>query len=524
MKLSATGERWAIATPHSPATLAGADAFERGGNAVDAALAAAIMLAVSYPQSTGIGGDLFALVQRPSGEVIAINASGRSPAALNVAGALAAGGGRVPGRGPLSITTPGTASGWEAIYSQGAVLPWADAFIVGISAADLGVETPSVLARALASEADLLAADEGLASIFFGEGRPLTEGEVFRQPALARTLDRIAGSGAAQMYEGEVGTALVEGLRALGSPISLDDLRSHRAELGSPLRARYRDLDVLVAPPNSQGFAMLEMLLAIERLEIDPDPFGTDAGALALTIRAAGADRDRHLADPGRMRIHPSELLDDGHIAAICDNVRSGVPRAGDPGAVAGGGDTVALVTADAEGNAVSLIQSLYRSFGSAILEPRTGIVAHDRAACFTALPGHPNELAPGVRPAHTLMPVLALRGGRPAIVAGTMGGHAQAQIDAMTLIRIVDMGLSPAEAVAMPRWLSAGLEPEDAGPIVISEDQVPRQVLGRLRAAGFDVLKSEDGGAGHAQAISITGSALTAGSDPRADGGALAS
>jgi gamma-glutamyltranspeptidase len=523
MQLSAKGDRWAIATPHSLATRAGADAFDRGGNAVDAALAAAITLAVSYPQSNGLGGDLFALVQRPSGEVIAINASGRSPAGLDVADALAAGGGRVPERGPLSITTPGTASGWEAVHAQGAALPWADAFIAGISAADAGVEVPSALARALESDAELFAADQGLASVFFNEEVPLTDGDVFRQPALARTLERLAGSGTALLYGGDIGSALVEGLRELGCPITLDDLRDHRADLGSPLRARYRDMDVMVVPPNSQGFALLEILLAIERLGIDPDPFGTDAGALALTIRAAGADRDRHLADPSRMRIHPSELLDDGHIAAICDDVRGGGATVGQ-GAVPGGTDTVALVTADADGNAVSLIQSLYKSFGSGILEPQTGIVVHDRAACFSPVPGHPNELTPGVRPAHTLMPVLAQRAGRPVIVAGTMGGHAQAQIDAMTLIRIVDLGLPPAEAVAMPRWLSAGLEPEGAEPMVIAEEQVPRQVLGRLAAAGFDVRASEDGRAGHAQAISITGSAMTAGSDPRADGGALAS
>ena len=525
MELASTGTDWAIASPHTLATQAGAVAFERGGNAIDAALAAATTLAVSYPQACGVGGDLFALVQRPSGEVVAINASGRAPKGTDIRAARSAGNGQMPRKGPLTVTVPGAVSGWEALHNQGATLPWKDAFSQAIAFAHGGVVISRGLAASLAADEGSKAADPGLGAIFFPDGLALSIGELFRQPALGETLLAIAAQGSSALYEGEVGRRFVEGLRAVGCPISAEDLEAHRADLLSPLRGRYRDLDVLVVPPNSQGFVLLEILAAVERLGIDPDPFGPDAAALALVLRAAATDRDLHLSDADRMRIHPSTLLEDGHIAALCDDVRRGTVDPAPPPGPSGGSDTAALVTADSQGHAVSLIQSLYEGFGSGILEPLTGIVAHNRGACFSLEPGHPNELAPGVRPAHTLMPVLAQREGRPFIVAGTMGGHAQPQINAMTIVRALDLGLSPGDAVAAPRWLSAAMEPEVAEPYVVAESGVPAATLEALSRGGFRVEATPtDGSTGHAHMILITEEGLQSGSDPRADGSALAS
>jgi gamma-glutamyltranspeptidase/glutathione hydrolase len=312
-------------------------------------------------------------------------------------------------------------------------------------------------------------------------------------------------------------------------PITDADLAAHTADLASPLRGRYRDLDVLVSPPPSQGFVLLEALAAIERLEADPDPAGTDVGILARVVTAASADRDRHLADPDAMTVHVSALLDDGHIAALCDSVRAGSTRhvsSNRPGGSPGDGDTIALVAADADGWGVSLIQSLYSGFGSGILEPATGLILHDRGGCFTLQRGHPNELAPGKRPAHTLMPVAIQRAGTLAGLAGTRGGHGQPQIDLMTLVRGFDLGMDPADAVSAPRWLVGGMEPLLDDPWVLCESDLPPTVIEQLSAAGFRIGSTgpRDRALGHAMLLRLEDGTLQAASDPRSDAGALAS
>jgi gamma-glutamyltranspeptidase/glutathione hydrolase len=525
MDLSATGSRWAIATPHTTATRAGADAFEAGGNALDAALAAATTLAVVYPQMCGVGGDLFALVARAEQpEIVAINSSGAAPAAIDP-DRVRSEFGTMPQRGPFTITVPGAVAGWRALCDQGARFDWERHFATAIACAHDGVPVSPGLAESLAWSPEL-AADPGIGQVFFPGGGPLREGDLLRQPALAATLEAIASAGPGAMYGGEVGRRYAEGLRAAGSPIALEDLAAHRADLVPPLVGRYRDLDVRVVPPNSQGFVLLEILAAIERLGIDPDPLGPDAAAIGLAVAAARADRDRHLADPRAMRVHAGTLLDDGHLAALTDAVREAHTAIRPPSPHAPHhGDTIGLVTADADGNAVSLIQSLYDGLGSGILEPSTGIVGHSRGAQFVLDPEHPNVLAPRKRPAHTLMPALAHRGDRPAFVLGTMGGHGQPQINATNLIRLADLGQGAAEALAGPRWLVGGLDEGDDR--VVAEHDVPQRVLEDLKAAGFEVetVPGPSGEVGHAHAIRVRpDGTFEVGSDPRADGGAMAS
>ena len=285
-----------------------------------------------------------------------------------------------------------------------------------------------------------------------------------------------------------------------------------------------------VVPPNSQGFTLLEILSAIERLGLDPDPLGSDAGALALVAAAASRDRDRHLADADAMVMHLSTLLDGGHIAAICDEVRGSTPpRTGDAaaGRPPGSGDTIALVVSDRRGWAISLIQSLYDDFGSGILEPSTGIVAQNRGACFSIDPHHPNAMAPGKRPAHTLMPVLGHRAGQLAAVSGSMGGHSQPQINAMSILRAFDLGMPPEEALEAPRWVVPWTEPSDADRSVIAEGDTPAATLASLAEAGFRVHVGDDhdSAVGHAHLIvRDSRGVFEVATDPRADGGALAS
>ncbi len=510
-------------------------AFERGGNALDAALAAAVTLAVSYPHNCGVGGDLFALIQRPEGDVIALNASGRAPSGVDPRALHERYGTQMPDFGPDSVTVPGAVSVWSALHAEGARLPWSEAFGGAIAIAHGGVTVSRSLADTLAESAERLAADPGLSAVFLGsDGMALPQGSTFRNPALGTTLEEIATAGPAALYGGSLGERYASGLHALGVPISIGDLASHRADILPPLIGRYRDLDVRVVPPNSQGFALLQMLALIERLGIDPDPFGPDAGTLGLAFAAANRDRDRHLAAAETLRVHPSTLIDDGHLAGLADEVRDavaararpidGLPGDASPANRHHGGDTIALVAADAEGWAVSLIQSLYDGFGAGIMEPRTGIVAQDRGACFTLEPDHPNRIEPGKRPAHTLMPVLVHRDGVLAAVAGSMGGAQQPQINAGNLIRTFDLGMAPYEAIASARWT---VWEGDDGPLAWAEGLVPTAAIERLGAAGFRVhhLADMDEAVGHAHLVVVRpDGTFEVGTDPRADGGALAS
>jgi gamma-glutamyltranspeptidase len=524
--VAADGARWAVAAPDPRAAEAAARAFEAGGTAVDAALHAATTLAVVYPHQCGAGGDLFALVQNPDGKVVAIDASGRAPSRADPDAVRRAHGEIVPSRGPASVTIPGAVRGWEALHTQGASLPWASAFEAPVAAALDGFDVSRDLSIALANVAEELGADPVFAETFLRDGPP-AEGTRITQPALGAALGVIAERGADGLYRGPLAARLAEGLREAGVPLEPHDLERQTAELVPPIRGRYRDLDVLVAPPPSQGFVLLESLEAVERLGTDPDPLGAGAGTLALIAAAAATDRDRHLADPDAMELHVSALLDDGHLAALADAVRAGVPGRGHgrPGGT-GDGDTVAVMTADADGWAVSLLQSLYDTFGSGIVEPATGLVLHDRAACFSLSRGHPNELAPGKRPAHTLLPVAVQRDGRLVAVTGTRGGHGQPQIDLQTIVRCFDLGLVPADVLTAPRWLVGGMEPLDRDPWVVAEADVPDRAIDAIAAAGFriDRVAERDRALGHAMLVRIDGDGLHAASDPRSDVGALAS
>jgi gamma-glutamyltranspeptidase/glutathione hydrolase len=523
MELSAAGERWALATPHALATEAGAVAFERGGNALDAALAAAVTLAVVYPHMCGVGGDLFALIQRPDGQTIALNASGRAPAGVDVDAVRSRHGDRLPAHGPDVITVPGAVSGWDLLHREGGLLPWADAFTPGIAYAHGGVAVSRSLAATLDELAPAVTADPGLAAVFAPAGAPLDLGDPFVQPDLGATLQTLAAYGPAALYGGDVGRRLADGLAPLGAALTLEDLQAHRADLVPPLVGRFRDLDVRVVPPNSQGFVLLQILALVERLGVEPDPGGPDAGTLALIASAAGRDRDRHLADADAMAVHPSTLLDDGHLASLADEV-----RARDPAAPAvPRGDTIALVAADGDGWAVSLIQSLAAGFGACIAEPSTGIVLQDRGAGFTLEPGHPNVLGPRKRPAHTLMPVLVHRGDRLAAAVGSMGGYAQPQINAQNLLRLFASDRGPAEVLAEPRWLVGGMDVEGEPAFVLAERGLPDPATASIDRAGYrlDLVDPPSEEVGHAHLIvRRSDGSFAVASDPRADGGAMAS
>jgi gamma-glutamyltranspeptidase/glutathione hydrolase len=528
MDLSATGRSWAIATPHTAATEAGAAAFERGGTAIDAALAAAITLAVVYPHNCGVGGDLFALVQRADaegGQILAVNSSGRAPRAADPDALRAAHGSTMPLRGPATVVVPGAVAGWEALHALGARLPWAEHFVEAIGWAHGGITMPLDLREwhGLPTTIETFASDPGMAEIFFPGGSIHPVGSPVRQPALGRTLEALAAGGAEALYRGPIGAAYASGLAAAGAPITREDLAAHQPLTLPPLIGAWRDLHVRVAPPNSPGYSLLQILAAADRLGLDPDPSGPDAGTWARIFLAAERDVRRHLGDPAHMDVHPPTLLSDGHLAAFCDEVREDLGT--DRGLPKPGGDTIALVAADAEGHAVSLIQSLFHSYGSGILEPTTGIIASDRGACFTLEGDRPGSYRPGTLPPHTLLPALVHGGLGLRAVVGTMGGYQQPQIDAQTIAGALALGRSAAEAVRAPRFVVDDLPSGDALPGAIAEAGVPDTAVEAIEARGLQVARTHDldDDLGHAQFILATRDGFAAGSDPRAHGGALA-
>jgi gamma-glutamyltranspeptidase/glutathione hydrolase len=452
------------------------------------------------------------------------------------------------------VTVPGVLAAWETLRGLGGVLDFARLLRPAIAFAADGCGVSRSLAETLAWEPDLFAADPGLRETYFRDGRLLGEGEVLKQPALAASLSTLACHGVDVFYRGELGARYAAGLRAAGSVMTTGDLSAHATEVVAPLRGTAFGHEILTAPPNSQGFLLLEMLAAMERLGGEgagdlaaaranqrlapPDPLGPSAGALARLFRLASNDRDRHLCDPRFHNVPLGELLGDDHVRSLAERSAHDVPGASVDGAsrqpsadsaAASSGDTIACVAADSDGWAVSIIQSVYNGFGAAILETMTGIVAHDRGACFSLDPASSNLLEGGKRPLHTLMPVMVRRDGRLAIVAGTMGGEAQPQIHAQILSRLLKgsgsvaagrgvMAAQAAGAVAAPRWVY------DEGNL-LAESRVPESCLKTLRATGMPVelLEPVDETVGHAQYIRIaTGGAMEAGSDPRADGAGM--
>jgi gamma-glutamyltranspeptidase len=541
-RLAAAGHGIALASPHPLATAAGMAVAERGGNAVDAAVAAAMSLAVVYPHMCSAGGDVIALVASPDGRVECVNASGAAGVRSNAEG-LRREHEVMPSSGPHTVTVPGAVSAWGVLSERAGRLSLGELLQPAIAQARDGVPIAPGVHRALRERADLLCLDPGMREVFFCGGAPVGAGEALRQPALAATLAEIADFGWRAFYDGPVARRVCSGMVRLGVPLVPVDLARHAPEVTAPLRARHRAGEILTAPPNSQGLLLAEILAALECLH-PPDPLGSDAGALAELFRLVSRDRDRHLGDPRWTDVPVEELLSPAHAKKLAEAAASRAaagrsPAAGGnphavtsssaisvhqaPGARAAG-DTVAVVAMDADGYAVSLIQSVFHAFGSGLLDPETGLILHNRGAFFSLDPLSPNRLEPGKRPAHTLMPVLVREAGRIAGAHGTMGGKAQPQIHTHLLLNL-EAGRSPAEALEAPRWVLGGLVTEE-GDLVLAERSVPAAALDSIATAGLGIMAVADldEEVGHGQLVRRTPSGeLLAATDPRADGQAAA-
>ena len=514
-----------VTCPHSLASAAGVDVLRAGGSAVDAAIAAAATLGVVYPHMCGIGGDAFWLIyDARSRKVAYLEGGGRAAAAATLE--RFAGQTEIPFRGivPATLTTPGAVASFCEAHARYGKLPLARDLESAVHYAGEGFPVTARLARWIAETASEL--DRDSASLFLPEGRAPRPGSGLKNPNLARTLQAIGASGRAGFYEGEVAAELA-GLKGFFNEA---DLAAQTATWGEPIRGTYRGVTIYETPAPTQGFTVLEMLNLVEPLELAKKPYlGADHVHLLVQAKQiAYHDRDRWLADPRFARVPLERLISKPHAdtrRGLMDPARA-LPWDKVPAEGSLKGDTVYIAALDAEGNAASLIFSLYGVFGSGVTCGRTGVVLQNRSAYFSLDPRHPNRLEPGKVPLHTLIASLAFKGETLWAALGCMGADGQPQIHVQAYVALIDFGRDIQEAVACPRWLSGRFALGEARDTLHIEARFPRETIDELARRGHPLDRWGESNelAGHAHGITIDPQSgmRVGGADPRSDGAAI--
>lgn len=458
MRPDVTGRSAALTSDHSLATAAGAEVLRRGGNAVDAAIAMAGVLAVVRPHMNGVGGDLFMLYRETkTGRVYALNGSGGAGSGATPQAFSAKGLTRVPGTGIMSVSVPGAVRAWEDALRRFGTTTLAQALVPGIRYAEGGFAVSTRLSLDIGAEERKVANDPELARTFLVNGKAPVPGTLLVQKDLAATLRRIATGGASALYTGPLASTIGGFIQREGGFVTVADLGRHRSEWTDPIRTTYLEKTVLAFPPNTQGVTFLQMLnLASQE---DVTAMGRNSANYIHTLvegaKLAYADRDRLVADPRTVAVPTDKLLSMEYARELARRIRRDTVVAPTAGAGRdGNGDTVYLCVIDKDGNAVSLIQSLFASFGSGRMVPGTGIVLHNRGSLYELDPAHPNIIAPGKRPFHTLSPAMVLNAdGSVAMVLGTPGGDGQPQTLMQILNNVLRFGMTPQQAVEAARW-----------------------------------------------------------------------
>ena len=509
------------ATSHPAATLTALTIMGQGGNAIDAAIAACAVQCVVEPGSTGIGGDCFALIARDGGdEVLAYNGSGRTPAALTLDWFEARGLTEVPRQSAAPVTIPGAIDAWTRLHADHGRLDFAAVLAPAIRMAEEGYAITPRVARDWALEAEMLASDPVSRRIFLPEGRAPKVGEVHRQPELAQTLKAIAAGGRDAFYGGWVAEDMVACLRERGGLHTLEDFASARGAYVTPVTTEFRGYTIHECPPNGQGIIALMILNILSRFPAGDDPQSPDRLHLEIeATRLAYAARDAWLADPDKAEVPVEEMLSDAladRLAGMIDLTRALTDLP--PFDMPLHRDTVYLSVVDKDRNAVSLINSVFDSFGTGIVAPRSGVLLHNRGQSFSLRRGHPNVIAPSKRPLHTIIPGMITRAGRVEMPFGVMGGYYQAMGHAHLVSKVLDYGMDLQEAIDLPRLI-----PVRGGTKVEAEHTLPAETVAALTARGFTLVPAEDP-IGGAQAIRIDweNGTLSGGSESRKDGIAL--
>ena len=510
-----------IATSQPLASAAGLRVLMEGGNAVDAGIAAAAVLNVVEPMMCGIGGDLFALYWEAETETLhALNATGRAGARADAAKLRADGLSRMPGRGPHAVTVPGALDGWDELVTRFGTRPLADLLQPAIRHAEEGFPVSEIISVQWKGAEDHLRRHPAAAEAWLVDGERAPEhGEVFRAPELGATFRKIAAQGPDVFYRGEIADRIHEFMEAEGGFVTREDLAAHDSAWVEPISTTYRGVEVFQVPPNSQGFVALEMLNILEGYDDLAELGHNSAAYLHRLIEAkklAFADRDAYLGDPETMRVPVETLISKDYAAerrALLSLERAAREIA--PG-MTDDGDTIYLTVVDEDRNALSLIYSIFGSFGSGLVVPETGIVLQNRGTGFSLEEGHPNELAPGKLALHTNMPGMAFRDGKPWVTYGVMGGDMQPQGHTQVLLNLVDFGMHIQKAGEMARFRHSG-----SG--VGIESGVDADTRAALTRMGHTVM-TRFGAYGGYQAIMIDWErgVLMGGSDVRKDGAAM--
>ena len=504
-----------VATSQPLATQAGIAALRNGGNALDAALAAAITLVVVEPTGNGLGSDAFCILWDGS-NLHGLNASGRAPAAWSPA--RFAGRQRMPERGWETVTVPGAVSAWADLSARFGRLPFAHLFAPAIAYAERGFLVPPVTAELWRRGAEQLSTQPGFAEMFMPGGRAPAAGEVFRSGPLAASLRLIAETRGEAFYRGELAERVVDFASRHGAALDRDDLATHSNDWCGTIAQPFGDVALHEIPPNGQGIAACMALGMLQHLGIaECAPDSADAFHLQIeAMKLAFADVDAYVADPRFMgAVQAEHLLDPDYLrrrARLIDPSRAQQFGPGVPNATG----TVCLATADENGMMVSYIQSNYSGFGSGIVVPGTGISLQNRGSGFSLRPGHPNEVGPSKRPFHTIIPGFVTKGAEPLMAFGLMGGSMQAQGHLQMVLRTQSWGQDPQTAIDGPRWrvtrgLDVSVEPH-AGP----------ELLASLAERGHTVNATPPDttyGFGGAQIVHRIDGGYVAGSDPRKDG-----
>ena len=505
------------ATSHPLATLAALDVLRAGGNAVDAAVTAVAVLCVIEPHMTGIGGDCFTLIAEPGKPVWGYNGCGRSGAKASTETLMAQGMKSIEATSPYSVNVPGAIEAWGAVLKARGTWSLERALGPAIRYAEGGFPVAPRIGSDWATLVDKLGNSPGASKHYLFNCTAPAVGDVIKLPALAATLKAIAKDGPRAFYEGPIAKDMVTTLNARGSVLSLEDFAAHRGEVQTPISTNYRGLDLTELPPNGQGLTALVFLNILENFDLRTlEPLGAERFHIMLeAARMAFAVRDTYIAEPSRMKVSVAALNDKAFaktLAAKIDRSKR-VPL---PTSPVPGGDTVYLTVVDRDRRAVSLINSLYSSFGSAICTEASGVMFNNRGSGFLLQPGHPNTLGPSQRPMHTIIPALAMKNGRCDITFGVMGAHYQPMGHVQFVTNTVDYGMDVQSAIDAPRGFFEG-------DVTVVERGMPASTLEGLKSRGHNVAIAPSPWGG-AQAIKIDWDrgVLIGGSEPRKDGCAL--
>jgi gamma-glutamyltranspeptidase/glutathione hydrolase len=520
----AVGRRGMIATSQPLASAAGVKVLQDGGNAIDAAVTAAAVLAVVEPSMNGIGGDLLAIVyDARTKKAYGLDATGRSAYAATPEEFARRGMKEMPARGVLTVDVPGVIDGWHQLLTRFGSITLPRAMAPATAIARDGFAVAELVAADWQTHVPALAGDPATAATFLLNGHAPKHGELFANPRLARTLQLIASDGRDAFYSGPIARALVADIRQRGGLLDLRDFADHQAEWVNPIRATYRGCDVLEMPPSTQGFVALEMLNIMEGFDIRTLGHNTADYLHVVTEakRIAFADRGAFLSDRDRMPADVLQrLLSKEYAAERRTQIdMSRAAAAYEPAtdfATQDRGDTIYLTAADERGNVISFIQSLFSGFGAGFVAGDTGITLQNRGAGFNLIPGHPNQIGPHKRPLHTLVPAMIMKDARPWVSFGVMGGDNQAQAHAQIVANLVDFGMHVQEAGDAARMRHMDGE-------LALESGIGAEVRSALEAKGH-AIRDGRGQMGGYQAICLdprTG-VLLGGSDLRKDGLAI--